>query len=238
MCLVVVGHKVHDGHRLVVAGNRDEFHARPTEEARWWADDPDIAGGRDLLAGGTWLAVHRNGRFATVTNYRGTTMEIREPRSRGHLVTGFLQGDLSPMDYLRSLHGDRYAGFNLLVSDGNTLAYCSNQGDAPRELPPGVYGLANTHLDAKGERIGRSKERLTRLLAGNQIADDALMGLLGDRNSASDDPFDAPFVISPEFGTRCSTIVTMQRTGSWQLLERRFNPAGQQTGESLVAEDA
>lgn len=237
MCLVVVAHDAHPDRRLIVAGNRDEFHARPTEEARWWHDDVDIAGGRDLEAGGTWLAMHRNGRFATVTNYRGVDPPAGELPSRGQLVTGFLKSELPPLDYLYSLPGSRYAGFNLLVADNKTLAYCSNQGHAPRELPPGIYGLANTHLDAQGERISRSKERMRRLLNSGKVDVAALMGLLGNRDAASDDPLDAPFVVTPRFGTRCSTVVTVDRGGSWQLAERRFDPAGHATGESSIAEN-
>ena len=237
MCLVVIAHDVHPDHRLVIAGNRDEFHARPTQEAQWWDDEPDIAGGRDLLAGGTWLAVHRNGRFATVTNFRGVANAPEEPLSRGHLVTDFLKSDLSPLEYLQSLQVDAYAGFNLLVADGRSLAYCSNQGDSPRKLAPGIYGLANTRLDAHGERIGRPKDKLGRLLAQDRVENDALMGLLDDRVSASANPVEAPFVVTPEFGTRSSTVVTMHREGSWQLAERRFDPGGNQTGESLVAVD-
>lgn len=237
MCLVVVAHGMHPGHRLVVAGNRDEFHARPTEKAGWWPDEPDIAGGRDLQAGGTWLGMHRNGRFATVTNYRGTEPPPGELQSRGHLVTGFLKSELPPLEYLHSLQADQYAGFNLLVADGNTLAYCSNQGEMPRELAPGIYGLANTYLDAQGERISRSKERMSQLLSNHQVEDDALMGLLGSRDAASDNPIDAPFVVTPEFGTRCSTVVTIDRGSSWRLIERRFDPAGEPTGESLISED-
>ncbi len=237
MCLVVIAYRVHPGHRLVVAGNRDEFHARSTEKAHWWPDEPDIAGGRDLQAGGTWLAMHRDGRFAAVTNYRGAEPPPGELQSRGHLVTGFLKSELPPLNYLRSLPGDQYAGFNLLVADGDTLAYCSNQGNTPRELPPGIYGLANTHLDAHGERISRSKDRMRRLLGNHQVESDALMGLLGNRDASSDNPIDAPFVVTPEFGTRCSTVVTIGPERSWRLVERRFDPAGNPTGESLITED-
>lgn len=238
MCLVVIAHGVHPDHRLIVVGNRDEFHARPTEKAHWWPDEPDIAGGRDLEAGGTWLAMHRNGRFAAVTNYRGTKPPSGELQSRGHLVTGFLKSERPPLDYLHSLPGDRYAGFNLFVADGDALAYCSNQGDTPRELSPGIYGLANTHLDAHGERISRSKERMSQLVSERRVDDDALMDLLANRDASSENPFDAPFVVTPEFGTRCSTIVTISRETSWRLVERRFDPAGNQTGESLIAENA
>lgn len=233
MCLVVLAFDAHAEYPLIVAGNRDEFHARPTRDAGWWDDEPDIAGGRDLLAGGTWLAVHRKGRFATVTNYRGVVTADGcndDLRSRGHLVTGFLQSDLPPLEYLRSIDGADYAGFNLLVADRNELAYCSNQGDEPRALPAGIYGLGNASLDSSCDKVQRSKQRMEGLLAEGRVNDAKLMQLLDERGS----DISAAFVVLPEFGTRCSTIVRVDRQGAWRFLERRFDPAGFAQGESSL----
>ena len=110
MCLIALSVGQHPDYPLILAANRDEFHARPTKEAHWWPDKPDVVGGRDLQAGGTWLALHRDGRFATVTNYRDAMPSKPGHRSRGHLVTGFLDGKLSPEDYLATIDEDRYAG--------------------------------------------------------------------------------------------------------------------------------
>jgi uncharacterized protein with NRDE domain len=240
---------------LIVAGNRDEFHARPTRPAGWWADRPDILGGRDLLAGGTWLAVHRRGRLAAVTNYRDADVKHGDLRSRGELVTGFLDSNASPVDYLQTIDGSRYDGFNLLVASGNELAYMSNQGDAPRRLEPGIYGLANARLDSPCDKVTRSKERLGHLLGKDAVNDTELMRLLGDRDKGPLDEVDtgrlpfatahattAPFIVMPEFGTRCSTLVTADRAGGWRFVERRFDATGSRTGETIrsfaVAEDA
>lgn len=237
MCLVVVAWGMTDDVGLLVAGNRDEQHARPTQDAHWWPEPAGIAGGRDLQSGGTWLGTHHNGRFAAVTNYRGVAPAGPGQRSRGHLVTEFLQSDLAPLEFLQTIAGDTFAGFNLLVAHAGELGYMSNQGDAPRLLPRGIYGLANTSLDASGERISRSKARLRELLASGRADDDALMKLLGNREAESEDPFDAPFVVTPEFGTRSSTVVRFGRSGRWSLRERRFDAAGRETGESLIVED-
>src|SRR5215212_6217711 len=101
MCLVVVAHRASPLLPLVIAANRDENHDRPALPAHWWPDAPDILGGRDALAAGTWLAVTRGGRFAAVTNLRGG------PRpgapSRGGLVTGFLSGSADPVAYVQDV---------------------------------------------------------------------------------------------------------------------------------------
>ena len=118
---------------------------------------PEILGGRDQQAGGTWLALHRNGRFATVTNFRDAVPTSAKLRSRGHLITEFLQGEQSSTDYLKEVDADAYAGFNLLVADGNELAYLSNRGGGLRLLPPGIYGVANATLDSPWAKVERSK---------------------------------------------------------------------------------
>lgn len=248
MCLIVLGYQRHPDLPLIVAANRDEFHARPTRPAGWWADRPEILGGRDLLAGGSWLAVHRRGRFAAVTNYRDVEPKHGKQRSRGELVTGFLDGRLTPLDYLGTIDGSHFDGFNLLVANSNELAYMSNQGDPPRRLDPGVYGLANARLDSPCDKVRRSKQRLGQLLDSDSINDTELMRLLADRDKAPLDEVDtsrlpialahatsAPFIVLPEFGTRCSTLVTANRSGAWRFFERRFDARGRNTGETSVS---
>lgn len=245
MCLLVIALRQHEKLPLIVAGNRDEFHARPTQDAHWWADNPDILGGRDLQAGGTWLAVHRDGRFAAVTNYRDAKQERAGLQSRGHLITGFLAGRKSPLDYLRSIDGDAYAGFNLLVADRNAAAYLSNRGAAMRELPPGIYGLSNATLDEPWTKVTRTKSRLQSLIEDDAVNESSLLRLLDDRQKASSDEVQtnglsfsmahaltAPFIVLPEYGTRCSTVLTISGKGNARFTERRFDARGCKTGES------
>lgn len=245
MCLVVVAFDVASEHPLIVAANRDEFHARPTQEAGWWPDAPDILGGRDRQAGGTWLAMHRSGRIALVTNYRDAARPDPALRSRGHLVTEFLTGHRAPLEYLQQIDPAAYAGFNLLVSDSKRLAYLSNRGGELRELPAGIYGLSNATLDTPWAKVERSKARLADLVATQSIDDTTLLRLLDDRQRgpasevqsehlpfATAHAVTAPFIVLPEYGTRCSTVIQAGRGGHWTFLERRFDAAGRQTGES------
>lgn len=245
MCLIVLGLGQHPDLPLVLAANRDEFHSRPTKEAHWWPDKPDVVGGRDLQAGGTWLALHRSGRFATVTNYRDAQPPSAGLRSRGHLVTGFLESPLGPRDYLDTIDEQAYAGFNLIVGTVDDVAYLSNREDGTRSLGNGVYGLSNALLDGPWHKVERSKERLTALLADGAVNETGLMRLMQDRQKAPVSEvvtghlaFDkahavtAPFIITPDYGTRCTTVVLASRDGNWRMTERRFNAEGEQTGES------
>ncbi len=245
MCLIVIAIGQSPHFPLILAGNRDEFHGRPTQKADWWPDKPDVVGGRDLQAGGTWLALHRKGRFATVTNYRDAEPIATQFRSRGHLVTEFLESDLSPLEYLRDIRGDLYAGFNLIVGNEQEVAYLSNRGADARLLASGVYGLSNELLDAPWHKVENSKQGLSDLLEEDSVNESSLLRLLDDRTLGPVSEVDttrlefavahaitAPFIVTPDYGTRCTTIVLTDNEGSWRLTERRFDADGKSTGES------
>lgn len=245
MCLVVLSIGQHPDYPLILAANRDEFHARPTQDAHWWPDKPDIVGGRDLQAGGTWLAAHRSGRFATVTNFRDAKPTSAEHRSRGELVTGFLEGTSAPQEYVATIDEDAYAGFNLIVGTTTDVAYLSNREDGSRRLQAGVYGLSNALLDGPWDKVKRSKQKLARLLESNVVNESSLMRLMGDRDKGPVDEvekgrlaFDvahaitAPFIVMPHYGTRCTSIMLADARGKWQIIERRFDAGGIGTGES------
>ena len=245
MCLIVLSIGQHPDYPLILAANRDEFHERPTQVAHWWPDKPDIAGGRDLQAGGTWLALHKSGRFATVTNFRDAQAPSPKHRSRGYLVTGFLESSCSPQDYLARIDGDAYAGFNLIVGTASEIGYLSNREDGTRELSPGTYGLSNALLDGPWHKVECSKQKLSSILAADSVNDTSLMRLMNDRDKApvaevekgrldfaSAHAITAPFIVMPDYGTRCTTVVLADNDGNWQFAERRFDTTGATTGES------
>lgn len=130
MCLIVFSYKEHPDFPFIFAGNRDEFYARPARAARFWEDHPHLLGGRDLQAGGTWLGVTSDGRFATVTNYREPARAVPNARSRGELVTDFLVGDDAAPTFVSRLktRAQRYGGFNLIFGNRERLYYYSNRG--------------------------------------------------------------------------------------------------------------
>lgn len=253
MCLIVFAWQAHPGYSLVLGANRDEFHARPAAPLGWWKDAPNILAGRDLQAGGTWLALARSGRFATVTNYREGFAPHPGVRSRGELVTSFLEDGGRALRFAEALNGDEYAGFSLLAGrlggGDEELVYVSNRGDRGRPLSPGLYGLSNASLDTPWPKVLRSKARLAALLE-DKLEAEALFDLLADRTPGStediadaiadDLPGDtaraiaAPFVVTPAYGTRCSTVLLARTDGHVSLHERRFDPAGAPAGDTSV----
>ena len=244
MCLLVFAWRPDTAHRLVLAGNRDEFHARPAAAADWWEND--IVGGKDLRAGGTWLAAHRSGRFAVVTNFREPLEEGRGPRSRGELVTNYLAHEATPEAFARDIagHAQDYAGFNLLLGDPDTLVYLSNRGRGPEVLEPGVYGLSNHLLDTPWPKLRKTRARFEALLADGAPSG-PLLEMLADREPAvaADLPdtgigpewerlLSSPFIVSPHYGTRCSTVLKLLENETMEFIERRFDADGRCTGES------
>lgn len=246
MCLLVLAWKHHPRYRLILAGNRDEFHDRPAAPLNWWQDDPRILGGRDLKANGTWLGVARSGRFGVVTNYRDLQAPLEGAPSRGQLIPRFLTGATSPKEFLDDLRGaaPRYSGFNVLVGGNRALYYFSNRGpNAPTALAPGVYGLSNHLLDTPWPKLARTRQRFEKILSEPELPTEELFAMLADRQSAPSDqlpstglPADwervvsSPFIVNERYGTRCSSVLLVERTGRTVLQERRFDAAGVQTG--------
>ena len=73
MCTIILCRNVFDDWPLVLAANRDEFYERPTAPPAWQSTQVSIFAGRDLEAGGTWLGVRTDGRFAALTNQPSAT---------------------------------------------------------------------------------------------------------------------------------------------------------------------
>ena len=245
MCLILVAWQVHPAFPLVVAANRDEFFQRPSLPAGPWPDLPRLWGGRDLEAGGTWLAVRDDGRFAAVTN-------VREPGvpqgalSRGALPRDFLQGDQTPEAFVTALAGQDHSGYNLLLADRETLWWASNRADAPRRLEPGLYGLSNRLLDTPWPKLVKAKARLAESLKALPDVEPCFQ-LLADPAPAPDAELpetgvplawerllSSVFIHSPTYGTRASTVLTRDRDGRFQVEERSFGAEGP-LGRSLAA---
>lgn len=244
MCLILFAWRAHAEYPLVVAANRDEFHARPSAAAEFWSDEPAILGGRDLEGMGTWLGVSRGGRFAAVTNFRETAGDAGAARSRGLLAQGFLQGGAAPAQHAQAVlaEGEAYRGFNLVACDGEELWWCSNRNGAAgapaRRLEPGIYGLSNHLLDTAWPKVVRGKHRLAKALdAGPAL--EALLALLDDTSMAADDDLpesgfglerermlSAARIVASPYGTRCSTALTVAADGRVRFAERSFEPDG------------
>jgi uncharacterized protein with NRDE domain len=132
--------------------------------------------------------------------------------------------------------------------DRNTAAYASNRASGGISLSAGIHGLSNHLLDTPWPKLVRSKERLADALDGQALDSAAAFALLADHEPAVDATLpmtgvsrerermlSSAFIISPEYGTRCSTVFTLARDGSANFVERSFDAAGNMTGETAHA---
>jgi uncharacterized protein with NRDE domain len=227
---------------LVLVGNRDELHNRPTEPLHWWPE-PEILAGRDLEAGGTWLAVSRSGRFGVLTNLRGYGA-ANPTRSRGHLIPEFLDGDRSPVEFMRDLHpsASRYAGFNVLLGDTTgAWLYSNGTPDTVHHLAPGYHGLSNGLYLDPWPKVSRANQALRRQLEGPRPTD-GLADILLDRTVSPDAELpqtglsmelerrlSAAFICHPHYGTRSTTVCILRRDGTNSMQETGFDPEGRKT---------
>lgn len=242
MCLLLIAWDANEAFPLVLAANRDEMYERPTSSAEWWSDSPQILAGRDLRAGGTWLGVTARGRFAALTNYREPGHQRAEARSRGALVRDFLESDEPPDRTAERLASEMslYNGFNLIFGDlTDRLYYASNRSPVPPfRIEPGVHGLSNHLLDTPWPKVVLGTSRLREMLGREGGPDpDALLELLDDRSTPPDAALpdtgvgiDVERLLGPLFiqtaiyGTRCSTVLLMDRAGRLRFFERTFGP--------------
>ncbi len=233
MCLITFAYKSHAKYKFILAANRDEFYARPTAVAHWWEDHKEILGGRDLQAKGTWMAIHRNGRFAAVTNYRDIQNINANAQSRGDLPVNFLLSNERPSVYSRSVkkEGEKYNGFNLITLD-EELAYVSNYDPEVQLLDPGVYGLSNALLDTPWPKVEKAKRAFNTLIQ-QPFTLGQLIEIMQDTETAPDEHLPATgldyqrekavsamCIRTPDYGTCCTSALTIDYEGNVSFMEK------------------
>jgi uncharacterized protein with NRDE domain len=239
MCLILLAIRKHPKYKLVLLANRDEYYERPSEVSQFWEEVPHLLAGRDLIAGGTWLGITRNGRIAAITNYRDPSSVKAKAPSRGNLVSLFLSRAMEPNAYVDLIRNerDRYNGFNLILGKTDLLYWYSNRTDRIVPLFQGVYGLSNHLLNTPWPKVARAKRLFEEILHGRTSpSTEALFHLLQDQKRPPDDrlprtgvPLEwerilSPiFITSPTYGTRSSTIILIDNEDYVTFVERTFN---------------
>lgn len=249
MCLIAFAWQVHPRWRLLLAGNRDEFHARPSLPlARW--EQPPIIAGKDLEAGGTWLGVADDGRCSVVTNVR----DPRDPqhgRSRGLLALDYLAGSAGAIEHAQALLDTAadYRPFNLLTFDTQNAFYLGNRPEPRAQaITPGVHGLSNADFNTPWPKTRALMRRLQAWVEGSEPDDFApLFAALADPHVYPDSELpdtgvglererwlSSAFIRGESYGTRASTVVAIGYDGHGVVVERRFGAMGREEGETAV----
>ena len=249
MCLIAFAWNTHPRWRLLLAGNRDEFHARPSAPLAHWSDAP-VIGGRDLEAGGTWLGVTDSARCAMVTNVRDHDA-AQSGASRGLLVTDYLVGNVDAVTHAGQLQAaaSGYRPFNLLTFDAYDAFYLGNRPE-PRSqrVAAGVHGLSNADFNTPWPKTRALMQQLQGWIDTGGATDFApLFDALADEQVAGDAQLpdtgigpelerklSSAFIRGVDYGTRASTVVAIDRAGGGVIVERRFGPHGRFLGESML----
>ena len=249
MCIVYFAYQTCPEWPIIIAANRDEFHARPTLASAPWESAPSILGGIDLMAGGTWLASNTQGRIGFLTNYREPQSIVPDAPSRGHLISRYLHNSEPANSYLAQVqqNAEQYNGFNIVLGDTQALYYFSNKQDGIQSIPSGHHVLSNHLLNSpwpksKKLRQGFAQLPLQALLNSGNL--EPLFSCLYDQEKAFDEELpqtgislewerllSSPFIISEDYGTRCSTILAIHQNGQAFFTERRFDVMGHVIGE-------
>ena len=250
MCVLAFAWKAHPRWHLVLAGNRDELHARPAVALARWDDHDGLIAGRDLQSGGTWLGVSEQDRLAVVTNLRGFGLPDPERASRGAIITDYLAGAGKYADPAQAALQD-FNPFNLILADSETAQFLSNRPrDIRSALAPGIYGLSNGALDEPWPKTLQIKAGMLDWLIGDAEKPAVLLELLAQEYlpttglpavSPSDIPLEAQqspiFIRHALYGTRCSTVVAIDKAGAGTIIERRYDDKGRANGETRIAFD-
>ncbi|MEL0067827.1 MAG: NRDE family protein [Gammaproteobacteria bacterium] len=240
MCILFIAIEQHPLYPLIIAANRDEFYARPTQESAFWPESPELLAGRDLQSGGTWMGVNKSGYIAALTNVRDLTRNDQDAISRGHLVSNFLQQPQTDYEHELQQSADHYNGYNLLYGHWRNLSVYNNINDTLQRLSAGVYGLSNAMLDTPWPKLSSGVQNLTHLLASDpEQLPEQLFTVLADSNRAADEhlpdtgiglayerALSSIFINLDNYGTRSSTVVLISDDQQLQWYERSYDDRG------------
>lgn len=231
MCTLAIYVRQFAAFPVVVAANRDELLARPATAPLLLETAPRVVGGRDLLAGGTWLGISEHGVVAGLLNRRAAAPPVEGKRSRGLLLLETFAAPTADAA-AQALAADdpgAYNAFTLLVADAHHAYAVQNRPDGMHLTPlePGVHVLSNLDVhDPTCPKVARSHERFAH--AGVAFREDgdapafraALGTILSDHTIALDprlpDALGALCVHTETFGTRCSSLLFGDARGRWQ----------------------
>jgi uncharacterized protein with NRDE domain len=199
----------------VLAANRDERLSRPWDPpAEHW---PGIVGGRDRLAGGTWMAINRHGVVAAVLNRAGSLGPVAGKRSRGELPLLALAHPTAEQAAraIGALDAGAWRGFNLVLADAAGAIFVRGQGSGRADVEPLLDGVSMvTAYDPNDQESPRVVRHLPELVAAEPDGPDtwqAWRTILADRSGHAGQQINV--VPRGGFGTVCSSLVALPVRG-------------------------
>jgi|TARA_R110002096_G_scaffold61468_7_gene152770 uncharacterized protein with NRDE domain len=248
MCLLLLKHQPNEQYKLVLLANRDEYHHRLAAQADFWPDHPSIFGGIDLLAGGSWLSVDLTGRLAAITNIRKPPFSRTNKRSRGHLVSDFLTAQQPAAEFLSDLKkkDGLYGLFNLILLDKTGLWHYSNDTHQASPISPGFHGLCNAGLNTPWPKLTQASTQFKQSLKTESIDPIPLLSIMQSQTKPPDallpntgigldfERFlSSVFIQGDEYGTRCTTLLTIDDKHAMQFIELSYDQQGNINAEVM-----
>ena len=244
MCILFFAINKHPDYPVIICANRDEFHHRPTQKMHLWPQ-ANILAGKDLQAGGTWLGLDNAGNFSALTNYRQADKLDRQKKSRGDLVLNALcaqQSHLPDQQFAEHLTtaAKEYNGFNLIFGQLSKLYCFDSINQKLITIDHGFHSICNGALDDIWPKMARGQQQLEQIIGQAKPLDiNQLFTVMTDQTQA---PFEqlpntgisqkleqllsSIFIISPEYGTRSTTIITVTKNAEAVVYERNYLPSG------------
>ena len=241
MCLILFAHQYSAQYKLVLIANRDEFHQRAAKPAGFWQKNPDIFGGIDCTAGGSWLSVDKHGRMAAITNIRKPPFTKDHALSRGEIISQFLTGQQTASEFMHELkERDHFYGlFNLLLLDDSGLWHYSSDTQQSQNIRQGVHGLSNADLNTPWPKLTRSQAALKHQLTSPLIDENKLISIMQSTDRPSDNELpttgvnleferllSSAFIQGDGYGTRCTTLLTIDNDNSIKFTELTYDKLG------------
>ncbi len=242
MCILFFAIKQHPQYPVIICANRDEFHQRPTQAMHWWSkknNQNSILAGKDLQANGTWLGLNDQGRFSALTNFRQPQLFDKNKQSRGELVLHALtKQDDGVMTQLKksSLH---YNGFNLVFGQLNHLVCFNSVSQKQQPLTSGFHSLCNGALDDIWPKMALGQTQLAETIQNSTLNINKLFELMTNNEQAKTERLpdtglplnweqllSSIFIMSPEYGTRTTNIITQDNEGKISVYDRSYNAQG------------
>lgn len=237
MCILFIAVDQHPKYPLIIAANRDEYHARASLPLHFWREHPRIAGGRDCAGGGGWFGVNAAGRIAAVTNHRGPA-PVENARSRGQLVARFLQGGDARVTFETFLQREhlRYNPFHFVYGARGGLFLFSRSRARAQKLARGFHAIGNGALGDSRPKMSRGVRMLQECIEKNCVRESAIAEMMKDEtvtaHAARAEKHSAPIFIRGEtFGTRATTILLCAQK-SYDMYEYTYSAGGAQTGRA------
>ena len=244
MCILFFAINQHPKYPVIICANRDEFHARPTQSMHWWPNNDllttEVLAGKDLQAGGTWLGLNKKGRFSALTNFRQPHLFDKKKQSRGELVLQALASDDNEIVQQLIHSSDRYNGFNLVFGQLNNLMCFDNVSQNPQVLDSGFHSLCNGALDDVWPKMALGQTKLANEIKDHTLDIEQLFTLMKSKQQAETDQLpktgvplsweqllSSIFIISPEYGTRTTNIITLDNEGRICIYDQSHNEQGQ-----------